>query len=102
MAAQGPKMVHIRVTIGIFMIKAIYELIFNGPILERGWNGKRAIQAEQFDQFARLKIPYMWFQGGQNRLLIAFGPHKSAQSAYFGLEGVEKDGLQHVTSRMMS
>ena len=32
-------------------------------------------------------------------MLIAFGPHKSAQSAYFVLEGVEKDGLQHGASR---
>ena len=55
MAAQGPKKAHIRETIGIFMIKAIYEPIFNGTMLEQGWNGKNAIQAEQFDQFARLK-----------------------------------------------
>ena len=56
MAVQGSKKAHIRATIGIFMIKAIYEPIFNGTMLERGWNGKKAIQAEQFDQFARLKI----------------------------------------------
>ena len=35
-------------------------------------------------------------------MLIAFGPHKSAQSAYFVLEGVEKDGLQHGASRKIS
>ena len=27
---KGPKKAHIRATIGIFMIKAIYEPIFNG------------------------------------------------------------------------
>ena len=38
----------------------------------------------------------------KNRLLIAFGPHKSAQSVYFGLKGVEKVGLQHRASRKIS
>ena len=38
----------------------------------------------------------------QNRLLIDFGPHKSAQSVYFVLEGVKKDGLQHRASRKIS
>ena len=35
----------------------------------------------------------------QNRLFIAFCPHKSAQRAHFGLQGVEKDGLHHGASR---
>ena len=47
------------------MIKAIYEPIFNGTMLEQGWNGKNAIQAEQFDQFPRLKFPKCGFKGAK-------------------------------------
>ena len=65
MAIKGPKKTQISAKIGIFMTKAIYEAIFNGTMLEGGYNGTKGINAEKFRLFASLQMSQIWSQEGQ-------------------------------------
>ena len=78
----------------------------NPYLMERCWNKVRMtkwpFRLNSLTNLPGSKFPNCGSKGAkscQNRLLITFSPHKSAQSAYFGLEGVEKDGLQQGASR---
>ena len=65
MAIKGPKKPKLWQKIGIFMTKAIYEAIFNGTMLEGGYNGTKGINAEKFRLFASLQMSQIWSQEGQ-------------------------------------
>ena len=70
--------------------------------VHQGLNGTQDIQVDQFRPFARPRMSQIWPYGGQNRLKIAFWPHKWAQRAYFGLEGWNKLETPIRKSRLIS
>ena len=65
MAIKVPKKPKLWPKNCIFMTKAIYEAIFNGTMLEGGYNGTKGINAEKFRLFASLQMSQIWSQEGQ-------------------------------------
>ena len=88
-ALRGPKRGKNRLKIALWPHKSAHRAYFGLEGVKQGWNTKEDIQTDQFWPFADPNVALREQKSGTNRLKIAFWPHKSAQRAYFWLEGLE-------------